>query len=453
MSVAQHELHRTAKYFMDDGRAATAEDALCMLAGFGLNVSIDAAAAGTLNGQIALLTLVNAARRTMLGGVEVLGAGDQRCVTRLASESSLAGAVTTLGGRRVAHLRRDWPTVVIGDESRAHGGPPTLLLHWAGWRGGVVPAGATARRDAEAMPLAPAMAAAAAIGEVFSWHAGDHPMAGRRASGLSIWRPGSSWLCDDDEEPPLRFLPSRLWLIGLGNLGQAFSWLLAALPYPERSHVELTLQDFDRMAPSNDSTSLLARPDQPPTLKTRWVSDWLESRGFETMLVERRFGAQTRRNGAEPTAALCGVDNALARSALEEAGFDLVVEAGLGAGPQGFKTFSLHTFPGALSASKLWGSVTSTSADMSHMAAYQDLKSKGMDRCGLTQLASRTIGVPYVGLTAAVLAVGELLRRLHSAPATDVISGSLDALDDLERCAGTAQPYGHGHIHIESLTV
>ena len=27
------------------------------------------------------------------------------------------------------------------------------------------------------------------------------------------------------------YLPSRLWLIGLGNLGQAFSWLLACLPY------------------------------------------------------------------------------------------------------------------------------------------------------------------------------------------------------------------------------
>jgi hypothetical protein len=117
-------------------------------------------------------------------------------------------------------------------------------------------------------------------------------------------------------------------------------------PYSEGTEAMLMLQDFDRMAVSNDSTSLLAVPDQPAALKTRWVGDWLERRGFEVRLEERRFGPWTRRSPLEPGAALCGVDNALARAALEDGGFDLVVEAGLGAGPQGFRNFSLHCFPG-----------------------------------------------------------------------------------------------------------
>ena len=52
----------------------------------------------------------------------------------------------------------------------------------------------------------------------------------------------------------LVLLAGGLWLIGLGNLGQAYAWLLACLPYPARV-AEIMLQDFDTLADSNDSTS------------------------------------------------------------------------------------------------------------------------------------------------------------------------------------------------------
>ena len=47
------------------------------------------------------------------------------------------------------------------------------------------------------------------------------------------------------------------------------------------------------------------------------------------------------------------------------------------------------------------------------MPAYAQLKKGGLDQCGLTQLASRTVGVPFVGLIAATFVISELLRRLH----------------------------------------
>jgi hypothetical protein len=79
------QLHRTAKYFMDSGRAETHEDAVRLLQGFGLTILIDARTAATANGQVALLTLVNAARRTFLAGIEVAGAPDIPIVVLLAS--------------------------------------------------------------------------------------------------------------------------------------------------------------------------------------------------------------------------------------------------------------------------------------------------------------------------------------------------------------------------------
>jgi hypothetical protein len=253
----------------------------------------------------------------------------------------------------------------------------------------------------------------------------------------------------DPSEPALRYLPTHLWLVGLGNLGQAFAWLLATLPYPAGTDTLLMLQDFDRMAESNDSTSLLAVPDQPEAMKTRWVGDWLERRGFGVRVTERRFGSKTARSQQEPGAALCGVDNALARAALEEAGFELVVEAGLGAGTQGFRNFSLHCFPGPKRAAAIWsGAANAVPPDLSNMPAYQDMKRKGADACGLTQLASRTIGVPFVGLIAGALAIGELLRRLHGAPAMELVSGSVISLEDVEAFHGDFQPYAYGHVDI-----
>lgn len=451
MTTDPDQLHRTAKYFMDSGRAATAEDAVDMLSRFGMSIIVDAASATTPNGQTALLTLVNAARRTMLGGIEVEGVGDEPVVTDLSTETTIGAAVAALGGACVERARDDWPRAIIGDAPASTGSAPAWRLQWAGWRGGVLPASwpSIASGD-DAIALAPIMAAAACIGEVFAWHAGDHDMAGRRASGLSIWNPGALWTDADPTEPALSLLPTKLWLIGLGNLGQAFAWCLAALPYPDGSDTKLMLQDFDRMAVSNDSTSLLAVPDQPTAMKTRWVGDWLERRGFEVRHEERRFGAWTRRHSLEPGAALCGVDNAVARAALEDAGFDIVVEAGLGGGTQGFRNFSLHCFPGPKRAGAIWAgaAAAATAPDVSVMPAYQAMKEKGIDGCGLTQIASRTIGVPFVGLTAAILAVGELLRRLHGGGAMEVVSGSLMALDDTIAFYGVREPYAHGHVHI-----
>jgi hypothetical protein len=263
---------------------------------------------------------------------------------------------------------------------------------------------------------------------------------------MSLWNPGADWLSADPSEPALAFLPARLWLIGLGNLGQAFAWVLACLPFSDRKQIQLMLQDFDDVAPSNDSTSLLSFLCDIDRRKARVVADWLEARGFVAFLDERRFGDWTRRGPEEPAVALCGVDNALARAALEKPGFDLVVEAGLGGGPQAFRNFSIHTFPASRTAKRLWlPQVSEADESFEAMPAYQALRREGMDDCGLAQLASRTVGVPFVGLIAACMTSSELLRRLHGGIALELASGSALALDNLEAVTMASRPYTGGH--------
>lgn len=441
-------LHRTAKYFMDNGRAESPEAAVGMLRAFGLTILAGAEVAHSASHQTALLTLVNVASRTLLGGVEVVGLPDVPSVSAVAPGRSLEAAVRELGGRPVSHAAPRWPCAVIGTAGPV-AGAPAWRLTWGGWRGGAVPLRENARLGEDnGNPLAPALAAACCAAEAFAFHAGDHPMAGRRASGLSLWRPGAEWQSPDATEPRLAYLPSRLWIIGLGNLGQAFAWLLGCLPYPVNSAPLFVLQDFDTVTPANESTSLLTSPRDVRRKKTRVVADWLEARGFETVIEERRFGPWTRRTPEEPGAALCGVDNALARAALEDAGFGLVVEAGLGAGPQGFRSISMHTFPASRAAVDVWSDSGRSATAVEHMPAYESLRRDGVDGCGLAQLASRTVAVPFVSLAAGCLVVSELLRRLHGGVATELASLSMLAMGDIETVPMPAAPYAFGHVAV-----
>lgn len=447
-------LHRTAKYFMDNGRAASHADAMDILRGFGLSIRVGPEIATSVPHQIALLTLVNLARRTFLGGVETVGLPDVPLLVPLASAGTLTQAVHELGGVATDVATHPWPAALIGTC------PPVMStaawqLTWQGWRAGVVPARHQQRlADDAANLLAPAVAAAAASAELFAWHAADHPMAARRAAGLSLWNPGADWLASDPSEPQLAYLPSRLWLIGLGNLGQAFAWLLACLPYGDRHDVHLVLQDFDQIAESNDSTSLLSSVPLIGLPKTRVVARWLEAAGFTTILEERRFGLWTIRSPHDPAVALCGVDNGPARAELDEPGFELVIEAGLGAGPSGFRNFSMHTFPSSRRPDEIWPRYASEQAiDVSSMPAYAALKGAGVDACGLAQLASRTVGVPFVGLIAAALSVAEPLRRLHGAAGFELLSGSVLNLEDVAQVRTQFAPYGFGHVSASRIAV
>jgi hypothetical protein len=87
------------------------------------------------------------------------------------------------------------------------------------------------------------------------------------------------------------------------------------------------------------------------------------------------------------------------------------------------------------------------------MPAYQALKDEGGDTCGLALLASRAVGVPFVGLIAASLAISELLRRLHGGAAFEFAAGSAIALDDLETGPSGATAYCHGYTCVSGILI
>lgn len=416
MFTPADEMHRLAKRAMDSGAAQSRGEAEALLKGYRLALAIDAADASDAHHQAALLTAVALGRRVFLGGVQVEGDLSAELRTPPPFGATLREAVIALGGSP-GPATPGTPLITIGGPPRARSDAFQVRTVFGGWRGGIVPAHADGIEPSPSgvMALAPMLAAALAVNEAFLHVSGDLRSAGRRLVGLDLWTlaPGSAWLFVNPGEPAASYLPSRLWLIGLGHLGQAFLWALGLLPYADPGDVRLVLQDDDVITPSTESTSILSDPTLIGMRKTRAMAAWAEQRGFRTTITERLFDTNVKRLPDEPAIALCGLDNAAGRRALDQAGFDFVVEAGLGSGHHDFRRLLVHTLPGEVPAAALWpdhaGAVTVADA-----AAYRRMLDEGsLDQCGVTLLAGKAVGAPFVGAVAATLVMSEVLRLLQ----------------------------------------
>jgi hypothetical protein len=190
------------------------------------------------------------------------------------------------------------------------------------------------------------------------------------------------------------------------------------------------LQDFDRVVAANWNAGLLCDEGSAGQFKTRLCSAWLEARGLATRMIERPFDELTRRGGEEPFVALCGFDNLKSRSVLEGAGFDLVVECGLGGETANFDDVLLHTFPGASrSAREVFGGTAGGArhpGTLSLAGAFGDLRDCGIL---LATLEGKAISSSFVGAYAGALVVGELVRGLHGGVRCELVKAHLRSND------------------------
>jgi len=440
-------LNRLVKMVLDTGEAASLEDAKDLFSRYRLHLSLGADVVHSAPFQAAALTAVNAGRRCFLGGVTVSGPVDAALLVPWCRRQTLGEAIKDLQGQLVHEPPREVPTLLLGDAPRRECAELSLRATFQGWTAAVAP-DELGQRLAELSDFTPVGVLAGALGvsEVFQHLRGSNAAAGRRETGISLWRPEDCYRTAE-HGPTLEQLPSRLWLIGLGHLGQAVLWTLGLLPYEDPGHVELVLQDYDELVEANDSTSLLTTLKQIGRKKTRAMAAWCEERGFRTVLTERRFGGNFKVAPGEPGVAVCGVDNPQARAVLENVGFERVVEAGLGAGPSEYLAFQTHSFPARKSAQQRWHSATQprSASALLEQPAYGALRQQGLDECGLVQLAERTVGAPFVGAAASAIVVSELVRMAMGAHRYELVDGTLRSPENVTAVAAdVSSPYNPG---------
>ena len=432
--LSRDELHRTIKLEMDEGRARTLDEAHEIVAGYVLQIDVGVGVSESETRQAMLVTAVNAASRAFLGGVRVHLHENGPMGVGWVSGMDMASAVEKYGGEIVESLDCEHPTLVIGNVVEQPPGSIVLHATWEGWSGGVVED--TKDRLAESLefPLAGMLAAALGVSEAFQNLRGD-AVAGRRSAGLSLWDPQCDWRDEPAYGQPCLYLPKRLWLIGLGHLGQAYAWALGLLSYADPSAVEIVLQDCDSVVTANKSTGMLSDSSSVCHRKTRVIAGRLEALGFNTAITERHFDSATRRSVDEPRVALVGVDDPAPRRLLEGAGFDLIVDVGLGGGPQNYLDILMHSFPSGIEAATAWAERSAPSASsIVDQPAYVDLHKQlsgttdltdGEIKCGIVDVAGTSVGAAFVGCVSATLVLSEVLRALAGGPRFEVLGISL----------------------------
>lgn len=442
-------LHRGAKILVDLELVDSWDTAIEKLSRYKLAVDVGADAAASPSGQHALLTIVNCGIRCCPGGVYVFGIPDrQKGLTLLGDGCSLADAVRAYGGHVLdgEHGDPDIPTIVIGNAS-GQNASLGLRVTWGGWSGGVAPLTSETRLgEDELFPPASILAAALGVSEVFAALVGKDLMAGRRSLGINLREISRPWT--EQVSPTSLYLPKSIWLLGLGHLGQAYAWAVASLPYPESEQPRFVLQDFDVVKEANLSTSLMSFSDNLGLMKSRVVSQWLESRGFRTKLIERPFAGDLRVSRDEPRVLLAGLDNLPSRRLLESAGVDLVVDVGLGALASDYDGICLQTFTNTGRAATAFQEPKRSRPlqnRVKNIAAYKEL---GLDTCGMHLAVDAAVGVPFVGTSAACLAIAEICLAIEGRSLSDTVALTLSTVPNIDHVSSGISCRNPGFVKI-----
>lgn len=399
------QITRLSKLLVDS-EGITFDEAQARLRGLTLEIEVGDDAV-TPAAHAAILTAVSVGSRTFVGGVRLVGAIDQRLNSTLPlGAQALSDATEQVGASNFLGLPAK--RILIGSNQQ----PPEqglIRTWWNGWR-----AGATSEHiacDDGNNPLSGIVAGALAVGAAFDVVRG-------RVSGHSI--EVDLWPTSGFDVPPAFaevFLPGALWLVGLGNLGQAFLWALAALPYADPSKVELVLQDRDKVSEENWATSVLVRSEAYGELKTKVAADWADARGFDVRRVDRRLLAGDVLEDDDPHIALCGVDKVASRMLLAGTGFECIVDAGLGRKASDFNRYRVTIFDSQHPIDRHFEGQTDASNGniIPDADAYHQLE-KEVGACGTAEVAGASVAAPHVSAVTAAVAVSRLIAITSACP-------------------------------------
>jgi hypothetical protein len=395
-------------------------------------ISIEPDVAETPAGQAAFLTAAVTAVRCF-GSVMVSGELDvPLLVAPPGFGSTLLEAARHLGARIESGERRR--NILIGVPARSPS-QWAVQTFWKRWIAGVTPSNLAEPIEDGSVALAGVAAGAEAVAQAFAAEQGD-VRAGRSRSAVSLWSPGGSAMLREQIGPSDYVLPKGLWLIGLGNLGQAFVWSMTVLPYADWRSVTVFLQDDDILDRENWGTSVLVPRGKYGRLKTQIAESWLQSLGAKVRRIDRRADEHLRRSPLEPALALAGLDNMPARRTLGDVGFEYVVDVGLGATHSDYRQFRINVFDQRHDPRRHFAGVEDRTEDrvqrLLDLPAYSKLLHESDDGgCGLALLAGKSVAAPFVSSLTGALTLAQAVRISSGDVPSPTITGAAGSLGDL----------------------
>ena len=399
--------------------------------------------AETIAGQAAFLTAVVTASRCFLGGVFITGNIDVPLLLSNIFEAKTLNDAARLLGARSSMVPANARMILIG-KSDCVVDRWSVRAFWNGWVAGVMPGKNNCAAASSNCALAGIAAGALAVGQAFDAQQ-NNVLAGKFTQIVSLWSPDLGEDGADYHAPDMGqiSLPNSLWLIGLGNLGQAYIWSLSMLPYKSATDLTLFLQDDDTVRAENWGTSILIQEKKYGDLKTYVVEKWCQTRGFNVRRIDRRLDGNLRCTGKEPLIALAGLDRIPPRRLLGLPGFEYVIDAGLGATTRDYKDFRINVFDKLLDPAHHFADMDdnqkATIDQLMQLPAYRELaEAEGAKAaCGLAvDLAGSSVAVPFVSTFVGALAVAQAIRIASNCPHHQTIQGNVNDMRTIRATLG-----------------
>ena len=403
---------RLVKAVADAGRVGSFEAGEERLRSVYVKIVVGPEAAATPAGMGAVITAARLCLK-IFEHVEVTGAIDGSFELAIfgSEVKTLEAALLQIGRVDDSCTLTSTHRIVIGNELPADAS--SVRCWWDGWHAGV-------RRRHDMLPLgdgsnplAGIFAGALAVREVFASRILSSELALRRTSIVSLWEPWSQENCPA-QGPEYAMAATRLWLVGLGHLGQGIAWSLLSLPAAVGSTI--LLQDDQQVGVENEPTGILVEEDDIGHKKCRSVAKWFERAGWATFLVERRHHGEKARED-DPPLVICALDKPAPRRLVAGAGFPYCLDAGVGHGAAEFETFQFHCVRKDDDVAELWthSGTDNTEAVLSNPAYRQARHDVG--GCGMPDIAGAGVAAPFVGAAVGALMVAQAIR-LYSAATT-----------------------------------
>ena len=386
----------------------------------------------------AILTAVSVASRTFVGGVRVTGAVDGCLNSALPLRAeTLAEAVGLVGASDFNSAASRKILVGMNGISEAAW---YVSPWWNGWRAGTTKSG-EARWDAGDNPLPGIAAGALAVGVAFE---AERKRSVEFQGEVDLWPIGAGQKAPRFDDV---FLPGALWLVGLGNLGQAFLWTLSALPFGNPGDVSLVLQDRDTVTEENWATSVLVKDETYGSLKTKVAEDWASAKCFDARRIDRHLSARDRLDDDDPRLALSGVDKVEARRLMAEVGFDCIVDAGLGRTASDFDRYRVTVFDRTRPIDKHFAGQEDgpVGQDPPTGDAYRRLEAE-IGPCGAVEIGGASVAAPYVSALAAAIAISRVIVVTSGCECLTNEVGRLSLIAD-RKVAQLAAVEGRGVSH------
>ena len=239
-------------------------------------------------------------------------------------------------------------------------------------------------------------------------------------SGKEYTRPVLRLLCDHDALAHALDQADGLTSIGLGQIGQAYLALLYFLYKGTLAGRRITLIDDDNFQSENGRTQLLLEEggNWIGKEKVAYIQHVLKEWGANVQAVPKKIDWTWRRELDHPSIALLGLHDLEGRRMASAAGFERLIEAGVGTNllkPR----ITWHTFPGdSAIGRRLFPEQATSMQDESIDAVWADELRSTPGRCGWVEFLGVSSTAPCLGAAAAAFALAELVNR------AEVVSGA-----------------------------